>query len=434
MQMLRSIVVVLVLLVAAACTGTGDGATEATATSAPAATTTTAPARPGHPAAGLHLVAAPPADFADDVADFGFNVAVTATRGGDPLVVYEVHDPNHDGFDPDSVLYAARWDAGTGHFAAPVAIGITVSNASDGQAAVAADPVSGDIALAYLGPDSSLLYTTSSDDGATWSEPVKVHDAADAPRLPAVAIVGGAGTIVFVDDTGVVRAATIAFGTVAETTPPVAPALLLPVAPAVAASAGGTVGVAYARRDDADAATVTVEYWRPDKGTVVRAVDSGGVADDDVSLGLAFAADDPVLGVSMARRGDDARSAYAVASRDGGTSFSAPVKLPSDGGDAVGAFTRVAANAQHHAAIGYTSGARGGGAACGQPKVVASSGDLESWTTCSPDEHDTQAIAAGAPALAAGVDDSLYVAFANFHAPGAAATDALGPGVWLWVG
>ena len=73
-----------------------------------------------------------------------------------------------------------------------------------------------------------------------------------------------------------------------------------------------------------------------------------------------------------------------------------------------------------------------GDAGCGRLKLALSV-DLETWDTCSPDDSNTRSIGPGAPYLAAGANGALLMAFANFNVADTDDTDALDPGVWIWV-
>ena len=434
MTLRRSALLALLFLVAA-CSG-GGGGTEPTTTTAAggetttsigseSSTTTVAP-QPGHPGPGFHHAAGVPADFDGYEGDFGWNVAMATTAAGDPVIVYEVHDGNHDGIElDDSSLFAVTWDAATGAFRPPVEVGDTVTNGSDGQVAMGTDRATGTIALAYPAADGALVFTTSTDDGATWAQPVELQTADASPRLPSVASAGGRAVVAFLDDVNVVSVATVGED-VSVLAPPTTGAPLADVGPSVAASAGGTLGVAYVEGGEADLA---VDYWQVDSAAPARALESGGVPNAAPSLGLGFVGDDPFVGVTMSLAGDEAGTgAYVVSSTNGGQSFSEPAPVPPDheGGETI--ITRVAASDAGEAAFAYEP-AGGSGEECGRPKLSRSV-DLKAWTTCSPDDDDSRGVVSGVPYLATGAAGALFLTFTNF----ATQDSTLAPGVWLWVG
>ena len=429
--------VLFTLLVAlTACTSGGDepgdpttttGAGETTTTAAPSSSTTTSPPSPGHPAPGFHHAAGVPADFVGHEGDFGWNVAVAANADGDPVIVYEVHDANHDGIElDDSSLFAVTWDAAAGAFRPPVEIGPTLTNGSDGQVALATDRTTGVLYLAHPDVDGSLVLRDSTDGGATWGFPVGIQTADASPRLPSVASSGNGVIVAFLDDVNGVSVARRTEENIEVFAPPTGGGPLVDIGPSAAASASGALGVAYVEGSDAN---LVVDYWQVDSPAPAQALASGGVANTSPSLAVGFVGDDPFVGVTMSLAGDEAGAgAYVVSSTNGGQSFGEPAPVPSDGegGDTI--ITRVTASDAGEAAFADEP-AGGTGEECGRPKLSRSV-DLKAWTTCSPDVDNSRGVVGGVPYLATGADGALFVTFTNF----AIEDSTLAPGVWLWVG
>jgi hypothetical protein len=413
--------------VAAATTTTAGIATTASSTS-------TEPA--GHPTAGFHLAAELADGFADRASDFGWDVSVATTRGGDPIVVYVVHDTNGDGDGADSTLFSVTWSAADGEFADPVEVGPSDPDSSDGEVSAATDAATGTIGVAYQDADGALVLTTSGDDGDTWSAPIAIRPkAGGAPRTPALAMAGGVAMVAFADDTNGITIARVDGTDVTEQPAPVAGGSIIPLAPAIAASPGGAFAAAYFQTDATQPSNVVVDYLAlggAASAGPIRALDSQNVQNDSPSVGLAFAGANPLVGVQMDRPGDAvAEGFWTATSPDGGVTFAAPVPVPPDASAGQGFVTRVVADGKGAGAFAYTPNSGTGDDVCGKPKL-ARSPDLVTWQTCSPDVDNTRAISPGAPALAVGAGDVLLLAFANFDT----STDDpayIGPGVWLWL-
>ena len=109
-------------------------------------------------------------------------------------------------------------------------------------------------------------------------------------------------------------------------------------------------------------------------------------------------------------------------------SWSSPVAIADDGGNAMGAPVGVMIDRAGHFAISApVVGGNEGSVVCGQPKLARSS-DGTKWTTCAPDTKGVGAVAdPGVPTGAFAGNDKLYMAFKT-----RAAVGAMLPGIALW--
>jgi hypothetical protein len=341
---------------------------------------------------------------------FGQNLSVTTTRTGRPVVAFSVLFEDA----VQSQVLTATYDDATGEFKTPVKVaGASVSGKS--QSVSIARDTPGSTLLVAWDDGPNVLLARSTDDGATWSTTVVADgsDPAHSGHSPSVVAAAGKVAIAYVDGNGLPAVATGAVGgpfTIAEM--PDAGGSPRATPPAVAASADGGFAFAYVVSPAAGGAAIA--YLPAGSTTPVIAIGSNGMQDDTASAGLAFGVDGPIVAATICRTANEPDACTWVASStDNGHTFAAPVSVPADGSDAGGIATRIAADSAGGAALAYTpssdaSGARS--ARCGRPKVATSS-DLSTWRTCSPDQTNTLSMVPGVPALGVGPDESIVLAF-----------------------
>jgi hypothetical protein len=279
---------------------------------------------------------------------------------------------------------------------------------------IARDDASGTLVLAW-DDSNQIVAAQSTDDGTTWHQ-TKVTDGSDSVHTghsPSIAASMGKLVIAFLDADGIPAIATgdltsATFAISAVPNPAGGPTPRA-VAPAAAASPDGTLGVAYIVSPAAGGAAAA--YLPVGASAPVIAFDSKGAVDDTASAGLAYGPTGPVIGATICRQpGQPDACTVTAASTDGGKTFGAAVNVPPDSGDGGGLLTRLAVDQRGRGAFAYVPDRGRGNAKCGEPKL-ATSADLSSWATCSPDRDGSLGLQSGQPALAVAPDTSVVLAF-----------------------
>jgi hypothetical protein len=393
-------------IVLLACSGGND--------TAATTTTTTTALSPSYSSGGQATSGdgflAIPAPAGIDPSFFGQNVSVTTTRTGRPVVAFSIAVIDTG----TSQVVTATYDDAAGQFKPTVRVASGTLTGIMQSVSIARDTPSGTLVLSW-DDGGKILAAQSTDDGATWRA-APVADGSDpqhSGHSPSVAAAKGKVAIAFIDGTGMPAIATgelsSATFVISQVPPTVGGAVPGDVPPTAAAAPDGTLGMVYIVSPPGGGTAAA--YFPIGARAPVVALDSGGMENDQPSVGLSYTRNGPMVGATFCRQLSESDACtYIATSTDRGATFGPPVKVPSDHNDGGGFVTRVAADERGHGAFGYTPSRSTGDGACGKPKLSVSV-DLSTWMTCSPDQANTLGLEPGAPSLALTPNGSLVIAF-----------------------
>ena len=395
----------------------------------------------GPPPVGFsQVLAAPKAMHTHDPSQFANLMRMTFDANGDPAVAYLTYDLNNDGERPDTDLSVITWNRARYRWNAPVSVD-TIGNVSGGGThipfAIARDESTGKYALLYVMGEHELRIATSDNAGQTWTHVSVQRSGPDDPgfSIPSLVMAGGRVYAAYGQGSNSVRFRTgLLTDAPAKWAEKIAPKVGNSGEPrsdcvSVILDAAGKPAVSYCL-EPTSAYNLIVALWRPESGATVKITDSNNHQNDDPGLQIASVGNEMAAAFYGSR--DDAFFAnhhiWFSRSRDNGVSWSSPVAIADDGGNAMGAPVSVMIDRAGHFAISApVVGGNEGSVVCGQPKLARSS-DGTKWTTCAPDTKGVGAVAdPGVPTGAFAGNDKLYMAFKT-----RAAVGAVLPGIVLW--
>lgn len=397
----------------------------------------------GPPPVGIHSVlGSASAAHQHDADQFVGQIRLALDANDDPVVAYVTFDADGNGENDDSELSTISWNRAAYRWNAPVRIDVVGDVGKSGSripVALARDASTGTLGVVYVVGDHEVRYAVSSDGGATWAHATVQQNGRDDPSFstPALALAGGRAFAAYAVGVTAVRfrtgagdRAAAASGWTASDAPklPNTESFRTECVQVVVDDAG-VPGVSYCL-NPSDGYNTSVAFWKPGAPNAVKLADTNGRQSDDVALELTRRGSQLAAAFYAAR--DDQFFAnhhvWFVRSGDGGATWSAPLVVADDGGDAMGAPVSVTLDRAGRPAMTATvTGGTEGTAKCGWPKVMrpASGG---AWVTCAPETK-------GAPALSHAIwpvgryagNDKLYVAFRTVQS-----ASGLAPGLVLW--
>lgn len=326
------------------------------------------------------------ATCADERAPSALTRLVTGAAGPSLSLVLDDHgDPAIAYLEGMNVRFQ-RWDRCAAAWTTPAPVDTVTADDASATArnvSLAFDATTGAFGIAYLkhqvvsgatGASSTIVRSTTSDGGHTWSVPTMVseHDPAMPPdeanaSAPMAVYAGGELVVAYVQRPN--EHVVVARG--ASHTPISAEGLVVrDGTPDLAVDDAGHVGVAFwALEGDYN----SVAFFARPGSAAVRVTDTNDVQNDRQALSLAFVGEEPLLALTVDREtgGDIDPQLYVVRGSTSGT-FSAPTRVTNDGTDRPGFWPALAARGSHQAlAIDSREGSPSG--ACGGPKLYRSS-------------------------------------------------------------
>jgi hypothetical protein len=394
----------------------------------------------GPPPVGFtSVLAAPRAMQERDPSQFANQLRMVLDANGDPALVYSTVDLNNDGDPSDTELAFISWNRAKYRWNPPVhvdTVGEIPHSGSRIPFSVARDESTGRYGVLYQFQDHELRLSTSDDGGATWKMvSVKRTEPEEGTfATPSLVLAGGRIHLAYHLAQAGVRYRT---GLTSDppdtwtemTAPPLGAASeARSEGVVVALDAGGEPAVTY-WLNPSDGYTLTLAFWRPGRAPV-KVLDTAGHQTDDPASHMVIGGAQVAIGV-YANRDDqffNNHHLWFVRSSDSGATWSAPVVVADDGGNAMGAPVTVSLDrAAHVAMAAEMSGGNGDGVKCGLPKLMRSA-DGARWTTCAPDTKGAPPTAdVTFPTLAFAGNDKLYVAFKT-----RATVPSLPAGIVLW--
>jgi hypothetical protein len=351
---------------------------------------------------------------------YGNGIGLGVDSNDLPVVAFYSFDQNGDDDYADSVVLFTRYNATTKAFNAPTT---AVSGVGDCRKLQIQVQIEGDtIAIAFAKDDAtshvrSLWLAVSTNGGSTWSSS-KINETDDVYGYSAFGMHAGIAHVFFNTGeyigyrTGAVTADASTWGATTQ----------LPRTANTSVSSGGRLsavvdssGTAHVVFGVADGSGHLVyQYFKPgmlEPSNIVSTGtqnDSWGVALNVFGTTLRVAAHYYVSGTSDVIR---------VSSSVDGSTWTAPLEVPNDGGQSPGDRMAMATGSLGQTAISYeVAGGNLNGTQCSEPKLARSIA-FTGFTTCSP---DNVAFSADYPALAFTSTNKLLFAFQNSSASEAA--------------
>lgn len=395
----------------------------------------------GPPPVGFSSVLATPKPMqAHDPNQFANLVRMTFDANGDPAIAYVTYDLNLDGEMPDTELSLITWNRAKYKWNAPVSVDVVGNVANSGSRmpfSVARDESTGAFGIFYAVGLHELRMALSQDGGATWKKSTVQSNGPDDEGFstPALAMANGRAHIAYA-----IGSSAVTYRTGAETETPDkwarknAPKLANSAeyraeCVAVVLDATGKAAVSYCM-NAASGYNLMASLWKPDAGSTVKIADTDNHQMDDPAIAMTMVGSD--IAVAFYANRDDAffknHHVWFVRSRDGGATFSAPVVVADDGGNAMGPALSVSIDKASHVAMSaQLAGGSDGANKCGLPKLMRST-DGAVWTTCAPDTKGLASTSDAAQTFVAFAgNDKLYLALKM-----RAANGTLQPGLVLW--
>ena len=353
------------------------------------------------PPTGYEQVAAPDADVTQEDA----HLAMVLDGAGNPMIAWVAYDQS------GTKLYFVAYDGATCTWRPRVQIDVVgdVDYTRDREVTMARDPSNGHLGIGYQIVDTSggtKVMLAQSDDGTTWTSEMVAQRLASEPGSvlrPTVAMKNGKTYYVYYQDylwaaggsnssdsSGFifgVRSGTS--GSFTTTNVPAVAGATLPgcetLPPSIAIDDAGAAGLAFFARTDDATPNLRVVYYSSASGLSVSVFDSQGTQHDGGDVSLVFEGTKPRLAATLERGTNDSNNSrvWFSASNDGST-WSAPVEMPMDGGDAMGPDVSMAAGGNGALTIATNYGGGNGVHTCGAPKLSTSSDDGSGWATCGP--------------------------------------------------
>lgn len=393
----------------------------------------------GPPPVGFNsVIAAPKAMHAHDPAQFANQIRMTFDANGDPTLAYTNNDLNNDGENDDTDLSVITWNRAKYRWNPPVEIdtvGNVVRSGTRMPFSIARDASTNTLGVLHLIGDRELRLSTSTDGGQTWKHTRVDHASPEEPGFstPALAMASGAVHAAYAV---VGLSVTYKSGLLADApdkwksskAPILASTEIRSECVNMALDAAGKPVVTYCLAGESYNSIVSL--WRPDVGKTVKITDTNNKQNDDFGLNLTINGSNIGVGMYAARDEHffENHHLWFTRSADNGATWSAPVAVEDDGGNAMDAPVTVTLDRAGHAAmVANMGGGNDGAAKCGLPKLMRSV-DGAKWSTCAPETKGAPATSdVVMPTGAFAGNDKLYVAFkARATSPGMPA------GIVLW--
>lgn len=408
----------------------------------------------GPPPSGFQIAA--PAPVGSDSTGYGLELSMALDGNGDPALAFDWMDPDQNGDASDSNLNFVSWSRADFVWNAPVqvdTVGSIDTNSPFRQVSLSYDSSSGTFGIAYQATDGAgspmLKFATSADDGVTWSSPVTVEPSSGGePDEPSLALARDTVHLAYyVSGTGVLyrEGATSADpSTWSSTLAPTLPAdadtgeaaatLSFGYGISLALDGTGAPGIAYwLEQAPATGGTDSeLAFWRPPDANATEIADSDDNSVDVTDVALAFSGTSPVVAHYVDRDDPVTDLEYTLwvsTSPDDGADWNDLMPIPRDGSSSLDPNVDLAVGPEGQMAVVADSAS--GQGACGLPKLSRST-DLSSWTTCSPDATNAEAIEGGLSGFQTvrfAENGKLYIAVRN---DAQNAPPLLGDGVIVW--
>ncbi|MBE2248784.1 MAG: hypothetical protein IAE78_04480 [Myxococcus sp.] len=309
------------------------------------------------PDAGRQRGMDPPSGFStaveippDGGTRFGVSVSAAGDQFNQPLIAAVWDDPNGDGIRADTRVFFTRWNGEKKEYE-PIKT-IEVVGEIDltpplRQVAIARDPTTGRIGIAYVKAGAGVRFAYSDDEGGNFSlATVGMDPGAGDSSFPQVALRNGVAHVAFLTSTGQVlyRTRTGNTGAFTEAAAPITAGQASAMGSiSLALDADGNPGLAYFTIGASLRATLA--FWRPST-TIATAVTSSDMtdvlmpADRKPSVSLVFVGTTPRLAFHLLRADPVAMGMMtdqnpelwtAVATDATGTAWSMPVGVPRNG-------------------------------------------------------------------------------------------------------
>ena len=356
-------------------------------------------------------------------ANFGANPRMTLDANGDPVIAYLWVDPNGDGNDNDTILYFVAWSRTLGKFAPPVKVavpGIGGSTSANITLTIARDASTNTLGIAFIkqSVDSDEVHIAlSSDGGNTWKEQTQASGKLYAS--PSLAMANGSVYLAYISDPDGPRYVT---GKLSDA-PTQWSSQLAPLQSgykrylevvSLALDSNLKPALAYVLGSDAGA-DMHLVFWRPGTSTNTTISGTQGQWSEDADIKLSFFGTQPRAAFAgpMSANNDYNHMVWAIASTNDGSSWSAPLNIPSDGDYSLDAPISLVSGSQGQAAIVMASfhGGTSNGMKCGFPKLATSNSNFSNWSTCAPGLLGQPNLSVESAAAVYGPNDRLYVAF-----------------------
>jgi len=398
----------------------------------------------GPPPYGYTRVVATPDNLLVE-STFGHHTEMALDPSGDPVLAWLVVDPNQDGDDVDSELWALRWDRAHYTWTAPVRVAVPGSIESSGNFAqsyrIAVDRTSGAIAIAYLDLSVTDTWTVvvadSADGGVTWRKRTIATDTQSAYNMPALALGAGKVYLTFYHDFDGVHYRS---GKLSDD-PTTWSDELVPLLSGsgygrdsdVALDSDGNPGVAYLVSTDAGHSEL---FYRPGGNAAVANASTDGPG-DFWQLRLGFFGNSPRIaftgGLDDQYFADYDHALFLLAATDSGSSWNPRLNIKSDGNTSISGPIDLSFDSKGLGAIVTESnGGNSDGVVCGQPKLALSDGS-GAWKTCGITAKYTSG--GQSPNVRFVANDTMYMAFQTPTYPFDPTTGLeLPAGVYFWRG
>jgi uncharacterized protein (TIGR03437 family) len=370
---------------------------------------------------------------------YGQLVSMALDANGDPAIAFQDSSAATSSNNQLTYINFSAWDRAHYQFKSPVRIDSVHSQSpAKPEIALAFDSSTNRFGVAYVSEnDNAVRVSFSSDGGQTWGTPLVTQTQGSTLGMGGVAfkMANGQFYLMYSLDPGgswlVSDPQTEkAFSGKAQNTAPLSNDWSNVFD--VAVDSSGQPAVAYAYHDNNTGSDI-VNFWRPTSPpTTTRVTTSNGFNNmiGAPDLRLVFDGKNPRIFTYLQRSSTAGTSLWLLSSNDGGSTWGAPMQMPSDGDAGLQALITLAVGPQGQIT---TSASSNGGTAstmkCGFPKLSRSS-DLTNWTTCGPGNGVAPMNLNYYPSAAYASNGKLYLAF---QVPNSSNNmDLAFPGVWLW--
>jgi hypothetical protein len=335
----------------------------------------------------------------------------------------------YDGADfSKSALYFSAYDLTTCGWKAPVKIDTVENldnNAGRREVTLVRDASNDHLAIAYEvnahlplpNGDTHEMLAHSTDGGATWTKEEIAHNKMDPGNnnvfhlgFPTVAMANGKTAYAYYSYFSIAGSCSTysecdAYSVLTRTgeTGPFAGGIVQSASGspgaegasgALAMDSAGNAGFIFYSRPDPMITTLVLNYLKPGASKATAIFDSQTIQNDQPALALAFDGTKPRVVAALQRSAASTGSNVWSSVSDDGTTWNAPVEIPSDAGDTMGGFLSLASDGKGNFTLASDqTGGSGMHGACGAPKLSTST-NLMTWQTCGADRDPASGIGA----------------------------------------